>query len=50
LPFAEDLRQYSFAPLDLKRARKSFVPSQEQLKAAEQLIHGLDLTTKAEDG
>jgi len=50
LPFAEDIRQYSFMSLSPLRARKSFVPSESQKVAAEQLILALDLSSAAEDG
>lgn len=43
LPFSEDLRQYQFAPLDLKNIKKKFKPSEEQLKSAQDLIDALDL-------
>jgi ATP-dependent DNA helicase 2 subunit 2 len=49
LPFAEDLRQYPFASLDPSRARKSFVPSPEELSVAEKLINSLDLMTAVKD-
>eukprot|EP00026_Physarum_polycephalum_P002636 Phypoly_transcript_02644.p1 GENE.Phypoly_transcript_02644~~Phypoly_transcript_02644.p1 ORF type:complete len:733 (-),score=115.46 Phypoly_transcript_02644:534-2660(-) len=49
LPFSEDLRQYQFAPLDAKNIKKKFKPDEEQLKAAQDLIHSLDLTTAALD-
>eukprot|EP01114_Cavostelium_apophysatum_P020328 TRINITY_DN6786_c0_g1_i1.p1 TRINITY_DN6786_c0_g1~~TRINITY_DN6786_c0_g1_i1.p1 ORF type:complete len:724 (+),score=198.04 TRINITY_DN6786_c0_g1_i1:75-2246(+) len=49
LPFAEDIRQYTFASLAPERARKAFVPSQDQKNAAEELIRSLDLMKSAED-
>jgi ATP-dependent DNA helicase 2 subunit 2 len=46
LPFAEDLRQYPFAPLaPTSNTRKAFVPSPQQLQAADALIQALDLTS-----
>jgi ATP-dependent DNA helicase 2 subunit 2 len=49
LPFSEDIRQYAFAPLLSNTTRKSYVPSEEQLNAAEELINSLDLTKAASD-
>lgn len=49
LPFAEDLRQYPFAPLDRERAKSQFVPSVEQLRTAENLIKSLDLSNASVD-
>jgi ATP-dependent DNA helicase 2 subunit 2 len=45
IPFSEDLRQYQFAPLDAKRIKKKWKPSEEQLKAAQDLIDSLDLVS-----
>eukprot|EP01124_Arcella_intermedia_P002349 TRINITY_DN11276_c0_g1_i2.p1 TRINITY_DN11276_c0_g1~~TRINITY_DN11276_c0_g1_i2.p1 ORF type:complete len:527 (-),score=148.05 TRINITY_DN11276_c0_g1_i2:12-1592(-) len=42
LPFAEDIRQYPFAPLLGNNAKRK--PSEEQLAAAEELINAMDLT------
>jgi ATP-dependent DNA helicase 2 subunit 2 len=52
LPFAEDLRQFQFAPLGADAARAQFRPSQTQLDAAEALIRSLDLmhVDKDDDG
>eukprot|EP00011_Vannellida_sp_DIVA3-517-6-12_P007195 CAMPEP_0114621812 /NCGR_PEP_ID=MMETSP0168-20121206/9418_1 /TAXON_ID=95228 ORGANISM="Vannella sp., Strain DIVA3 517/6/12" /NCGR_SAMPLE_ID=MMETSP0168 /ASSEMBLY_ACC=CAM_ASM_000044 /LENGTH=721 /DNA_ID=CAMNT_0001833015 /DNA_START=11 /DNA_END=2176 /DNA_ORIENTATION=- len=49
LPFAEDIRQYQFPPLDPTRAKQSAVPSPEQVQAAENLINALDLSVAGED-
>lgn len=49
LPFAEDIRQYQFPPLDPTRAKQSAVPSPEQVQAAEELINSLDLSCAGED-
>eukprot|EP01112_Ceratiomyxa_fruticulosa_P013430 TRINITY_DN3779_c0_g1_i1.p1 TRINITY_DN3779_c0_g1~~TRINITY_DN3779_c0_g1_i1.p1 ORF type:complete len:745 (+),score=163.09 TRINITY_DN3779_c0_g1_i1:333-2567(+) len=51
LPFSEDLRLYQFTPLLPSDTvdNKRFLPSQEQLDAAQNLIDSLDLTTAAED-
>jgi len=49
LPFSEDIRQYAFAPLLTNTTRKSYVPSEEQLNAAEELINSLDLMKAATD-
>jgi ATP-dependent DNA helicase 2 subunit 2 len=43
LPFAEDIRQYPFASLLQNPTRKSYIPSEAQLNAAELLINELDL-------
>ena len=45
LPFAEDLRNYPFAPLVSSdpRTKKAFCPSSEQSLAARELIQALDL-------
>jgi len=48
LPFAEDLRQYSFAPL-LDNPKKAQMPNQQQLDAAEDFINALDLMEAATD-
>jgi ATP-dependent DNA helicase 2 subunit 2 len=52
LPFAEDIRQYPFAPLDPAQIRTAYAPSPAQLDVAERLINALDLTaaSKDEDG
>ena len=44
LPFAEDLRQYPFAPLQGENVRNDFRPTTEQISAAEDLINSMDLT------
>eukprot|EP01117_Protostelium_nocturnum_P014755 TRINITY_DN5645_c0_g1_i1.p1 TRINITY_DN5645_c0_g1~~TRINITY_DN5645_c0_g1_i1.p1 ORF type:complete len:726 (-),score=197.55 TRINITY_DN5645_c0_g1_i1:67-2244(-) len=49
LPFAEDLRQYTFPSLHPERARKNYVPNEEQLSAMDSLIDSLDLTKAAQD-
>jgi ATP-dependent DNA helicase 2 subunit 2 len=49
LPFAEDIRQYPFASLLKNTTRKSYIPSEEQLNAAELLINELDLMTAEKD-
>lgn len=45
LPFAEDLRNYPFAPLASSdpRTRKSFCPNSEQSSVARELIQALDI-------
>ncbi|XP_022238989.1 X-ray repair cross-complementing protein 5-like [Limulus polyphemus] len=49
LPFMEDLRRFIFAPLDLN---KKNIPTADQLKAVDELIDSMDLTTAnvGEDG
>ncbi len=49
LPFAEDLRQYPFPPLASERARKQFIPTDEQRETVDNLIQALDLMQAAED-
>jgi ATP-dependent DNA helicase 2 subunit 2 len=52
LPFAEDIRQYSFSSLAPDKARKSVAPTAQQLQAAEKLINDMDLmhNEEREDG
>eukprot|EP01094_Clydonella_sp_ATCC50884_P012155 TRINITY_DN2207_c0_g1_i1.p1 TRINITY_DN2207_c0_g1~~TRINITY_DN2207_c0_g1_i1.p1 ORF type:complete len:785 (-),score=247.92 TRINITY_DN2207_c0_g1_i1:306-2513(-) len=49
LPYAEDIRHYPFAPLDVQSMRQSHAPSKAQLAAAELLINSLNLMTAAKD-
>lgn len=49
LPFSEDLRQYTFSSLAPDKARKAYVPSEEQVKAMDDFIDSLDLMKAASD-
>ncbi|XP_076456340.1 X-ray repair cross-complementing protein 5-like [Babylonia areolata] len=52
LPFAEDLRTYTFGSLPTKdniAFNKKYAPSEEQLTAVDNLITSMDLSTAAED-
>lgn len=52
LPFSEDLRTYTFGSLPVKDDtpfNKKYIPSEEQLKAVDNLITSMDLTTAAVD-
>eukprot|EP01127_Copromyxa_protea_P011894 TRINITY_DN3045_c0_g1_i1.p1 TRINITY_DN3045_c0_g1~~TRINITY_DN3045_c0_g1_i1.p1 ORF type:complete len:657 (-),score=135.16 TRINITY_DN3045_c0_g1_i1:11-1981(-) len=52
LPFAEDIRQYMFAPLLGEGVKKEYIPNQAQLDATEDLIRAMDLEKAShnEDG
>eukprot|EP00727_Mastigamoeba_balamuthi_P013963 m51a1_g919 putative atp-dependent dna helicase (755) ;mRNA; r:181520-185343 len=52
LPFAEDLRLYTFQPFTPRdpETKPAFVPSADQLKAARAVIQALDLMGAAVDG
>ncbi|KAK7091978.1 hypothetical protein V1264_009592 [Littorina saxatilis] len=52
LPFAEDIRTYTFGSLPLKEGattNKKYTPSADQLKAVDELITSMDLSTAAEN-
>ncbi|PRP79754.1 hypothetical protein PROFUN_12616 [Planoprotostelium fungivorum] len=49
LPFSEDLRQYTFSSLAPEKARKAYVPSEEQVKAMDDFIDSMDLMKAASD-
>ena len=49
LPYSEDIRQYTFAPLDPEKVRPHLVPTKDQLKITEELINSLDLMTVDEN-
>eukprot|EP01132_Coremiostelium_polycephalum_P004803 gene4803-5989_t len=51
LPFADDIRQYQFPSISRNNplTRKSYIPSQEQLNAAQDLIDSMDLMKADED-
>lgn len=48
LPLHEDIRNYTFASLGAAAPKKSFVPSQPQLDAMEDLVNSMDLTASGE--
>jgi ATP-dependent DNA helicase 2 subunit 2 len=51
LPFSEDIRQYTFPSLleNAPDSRKAWVPTQEQLDAAEDIINSMDLMVAGTD-
>eukprot|EP01133_Synstelium_polycarpum_P006600 gene6600-7664_t len=51
LPFSDDIRQYQFQPIapTNPQCKKQFIPSTEQLNAAQSLIDSMDLMKADED-